>query len=164
MMAKVKGKLAERRAKQIEMMIDLHKQGKTLREIADTFEVRACTVADRLAAAGVRLKRAPRESGSPYSPEEMQEIRAFSELPWNVRRIKDLMSKLPGRTRSGVEIVLRRLKNAKRTVYAERPIAVETNKLDVPAGYYRASNGVVLKHLSIQGDMSRCYKRPEVVG
>ena len=163
-MAKVKGILAERRAKQIEMMIELHKQGKTLREIADTFEVRACTVADRLAAAGVRLKRAPRESGAPYSPEEMQEIRAFSELPWNVRRIKDLMSKLPGRTRSGVEIVLRRLKNAKRTVYAERPIAVETNKLDVPAGYYRASNGVVLKPVSIQGDMSRCYKRPEVVG
>lgn len=163
MMAKVKGQLAERRAKQIEMMIELHKQGKSLREIADMFEVRACTVADRLAAAGVRVKRAPRESGSPYSPEEMQEIRAFSELPWNVRRIKDLMSKLPGRTRSGVEIVLRRLKNAKRTVYAERPIAVETNKLDVPAGYYRSSNGVVLKHLSIQGDMSRCYKRSEVV-
>ena len=163
-MAKVKGILAERRATQIEMMIELHKQGKSLREIADMFEVRACTVADRLAAAGVRVKRAPRESGSPYSPEEMQEIRAFSELPWNVRRIKDLMSKLPGRTRSGVEIVLRRLKNAKRTVYAETPIAVSTNSLDVPAGYYRASNGVVLKHVSIQGDMSRCYKRPEVVG
>ena len=162
-MEKVKGVLAARRAKQTEMMIELHNQGKTLREISEVFNMRPCTIADRLAAAGVRMKRVPRISGSPYTPDELAAIKAWNDLPWNFRHWKDLMSKLPGRTRSGVEIVLRRLKNAKRTVYAERPIAVETNKLDVPAGYYRASNGVVLKYVSIQGDMSRCYKRPEVV-
>lgn len=163
-MEKVKGVLAARRAKQTEMMIELHNQGKSLREISEVFNMRACTIADRLAAAGVRMKRVPRSSGSPYTPEELAAIKAWNDLPWNFRHWKDLMSKLPGRTRSGVEIVLRRLKNAKRTVYAERPIAEEANKLDVPAGYYRASNGVVLKHVSIQGPMDHCYKRPEVVG
>ena len=155
---------AREREIETERMVSMWKRGLSVHNIAKEVKRSCSTVADRLEAAGVRKKPVPGAAYAVYTEAELAILREFAALPQEEKRWKAIMAKLPGRSKYGIQTQLRRMLNKSLTKYAGRPIAKPDNTLDVPAGYYRASNGVVLKHLSIQGDMSRCYKRPEVVG
>lgn len=155
----------EKREQETAMMVNLYLEGKTIAYIADTFCKKRDTVSQRLDTAGVYHRRVMGTSGAKYTPEEMATINNFIALPWNMRNWRELLRQLPGRSRSGVEVIVRRIQNQTQQFRKQREVReisqAESKSHDVPAGYYRASNGVVLKHVSIQGPMDHLYKRPE---
>lgn len=157
----------ERRQHETEMMCNLYLEGKTIAYIADMFGKKRDTVSQRLDKAGVYKRRVMGTAGAKYTPEEMAAIRNFIALPWNLRNWRELLRQLPGRTRSGVQVIVNRIQSETQQYKKKREVRsipqAETVAYDVPAGYYRASNGVVLKHISLQGDMSHCYRRNEAV-
>lgn len=152
----------QERDSETERMVSLWKEGYSVHNIAKEVKRSCSTVADRLEEAGVRKKPAPGSAYAVYTEDELNILRDFASLSPEKKRWKDIMAKLPGRSKYGIETQLRRMLNQSMSKYAGRPIAKPDNTLDVPPGWYRSENGVVLKHVSIQGDKSSCYKPREV--
>lgn len=153
---------AREREIETERMVSMWKRGLSVHNIAKEVKRSCSTVADRLEAAGVRKKPVPGAAYAVYTEAELAILREFAALPQEEKRWKAIMAKLPGRSKYGIQTQLRRMLNQSLTKYAGRPIAKPDNTLDVPPGWYRSENGVVLKHVSIQGDKSSCYKPREV--
>lgn len=151
--------LAKREA-ETQRMITLWNQGNNLSQIGKACGKKPDTVSIRLRKAGIVLKRPEGTPGLPYSEEEMAAIKEFISLPWNLRNWKELLRQLPGRSRTGVETIMNRLK-FQRAQFRPREVRGISQEAaashEIPPGWYRASNGVVLKHVSIQGSMDKLY-------